>query len=105
MSEYACESLGTCNYDQRSFKGYLARWMAATAQLIPDAFDLVMPKIRASAAGAAAQCSGGTNGTTCGLRWTMGSTWDGSYGPGEQMAAMQVISESPPRPPPRPALR
>jgi len=99
MAEIACESIGTCNYDQRSFKGYLARWMAATVQLMPDSYDVIMPRIQASAVAAAAQCSGGSNGQTCGLRWTQGSVWDGSYGPGEQMSAMNVIGRATSTPP------
>lgn len=91
MVEYACEEIGTCNYDQRSFKAYLSRWMAATAQLLPDTYDTLMGLIRTSAVAAAQQCSGGSDGKTCGLRWYQRGVWDGSYGPGEQMAAMSVF--------------
>lgn len=49
-----------------------------------------MTKLRASAQGAAGQCSGGTDGVTCGRRWTQ-PNWDGKFGPGEQMSALSVI--------------
>ena len=90
MVEVACEPGKTCNNDQPSFKAYLARWMAATTQIAPFTYDFVMTKLRASAQGAAAQCVGGTDGVTCGRTW-YSSTWDGKYGPGEQMSALSVI--------------
>ena len=52
--------------------------------------DFINPKLAASAAGAAKQCSGGTDGVTCGRTWNT-ATWDGKYGPGEQMSALSVI--------------
>lgn len=92
MVEVACETNGACNNDQLSFKAYLSRWMAATTQLAPWTYSTIAPYLQASAKAAAAQCSGGSNGQTCGFKWTMGSTWDGTYGPGQQMDAMQVIA-------------
>ncbi|OCK84769.1 glycoside hydrolase family 76 protein [Lepidopterella palustris CBS 459.81] len=91
MIEIGCEVEGTCNVDQPSFKAYLARWFAITTQLAPFTYSLIMPKLRASAQGAAKQCSGGTDGVTCGRHWYQ-DTWDGTYGVGEQMSAMSVIS-------------
>lgn len=90
MSEVACEPTQSCNNDQPSFKAYLARWMAATAQIAPFTEAQIMTKLRASAIGAAAQCSGNTNGRTCGRRWYQ-PQWDGKSGPGEQMSALSVI--------------
>ncbi|KAI9870148.1 MAG: hydrolase 76 protein [Pleopsidium flavum] len=90
MVEVACEAKQTCDNDQPSFKAYLSRWMAATTQLAPFTADLIMTKLRASAQGAAAQCSGGTDGVTCGRRWTQ-PNWDEKYGVGEQMSALSVI--------------
>jgi len=90
MVEVACEPKENCDNDQPSFKAYLSRWMAATTQLAPFTTDLVMTKLRASAQGAAAQCSGGTDGVTCGRRWTQ-PNWDQKYGVGEQMSALSVI--------------
>jgi len=53
-----------------------------------------MPKLQTSAQAAAAQCSGGDDGNQCGLRWTNGATWDGSFGVGEQMSALEVIQSN-----------
>lgn len=94
MYEVACEPNGKCNVDQRSFKGYLARWMAATSRVAPWTHDQIMAKLQASAKAAALQCSGGSSGTMCGLRWTLGASYDGSIGVGEQMAALEVIQSN-----------
>ena len=90
MVEVACEPQITCNNDQPSFKAYLSRWMALTSQLAPFTKDYIMAKLQASAKGAAAQCSGGSDGVTCGRQW-YNSTWDGKYGVGEQMSALSII--------------
>ena len=94
MYEVACEPNGKCDVDQKSFKAYLARWMAATTKMAPFTYDNVMAKLQASAQAAAEQCSGGADGNTCGLQWTMGSTYDGSFGVGEQMSALEVIQSN-----------
>ena len=94
MYEVACEGPGTCNTDNRSFKAYLSRWMAATTKLAPFTYDLIMSRLRASAAAAALQCSGGPNGETCGVKWTEGAKWDGATGVGEQMSALEVIQSN-----------
>ena len=93
MVEVACEPEITCNYDQPSFKAYLSRWMAATTQLVPSTYDTIQPLLKASAQGAAGQCSGGNNGQTCGRMWYQ-STWDGKSGVGEQMSALSVIQSN-----------
>ena len=91
MVEVACEPRVTCNNDQPSFKAFLARWMAATVQIAPFTESAIMPKLRASATGAAGQCTGpDRGGTTCGRKWTQ-SDWDGKSGPGEQMSALSVF--------------
>jgi mannan endo-1,6-alpha-mannosidase len=94
MFEWNCEQSDSCNNDQRSFKAYLSRWMAATTKVAPFTTDLIMPKLRTSAQYAAMQCSGGDDGNTCGLKWTQGSNYDGSAGPGEQMAALEVFQSN-----------
>lgn len=94
MQEVACEGVGRCDVDQQSFKAYLARWMAATTKMAPWTYDAVIAKLRPSAVAAALQCSGGDNGRTCGLKWTNGAAWDGSYGVGQQMAALEVIQSN-----------
>ncbi|KAL0264666.1 hypothetical protein SLS55_000617 [Diplodia seriata] len=92
LVEVTCEPSGNCDYDQSSFKAYLVRWLALTAQLIPDFYEDIFTKLRASAKGAAGQCSGSakTAGNTCGREWNS-TVWDGTYGVGEQMAALQVV--------------
>ncbi|KAK7521359.1 glycosyl hydrolase [Phyllosticta citriasiana] len=88
MSEVSCEPGQTCNNDQPSFKAYLSRWMAVAAQLAPSTAAAIAPRLRASAQGAAKQCSGGAN--ICGRRWYQ-DTYDGTTGVGEQMSALSVI--------------
>lgn len=87
----ACESRLSCSTDMYSFKSYLTRWLAQTTQLAPFTRDTIMPVLKTSAVAAAKQCSGGTNGRTCGLSWSKGTDWDGTHGVGQQMAAMSVV--------------
>ena len=89
MSEFQCEATMVCNNDQSSFKAYLTRWMAVTAMIVPSTYELVMPRLRESAIGAARQCTGGGNGRMCGRMWYAG--FDGSTGVGQQMQALAVI--------------
>ena len=91
MVEVACELNQKCDTDQWSFKAYLARWMAVSAQIAPYTAPSIMPKLAASAKAAAAQCNGGTSGTACGSRWFQ-STSDGNTGVGQEMSALSVIS-------------
>jgi mannan endo-1,6-alpha-mannosidase len=91
MTEVACENNGKCDVDQRSFKAYLARCMGYTALIAPWTRETIDPFLQASAKAAAAQCTGGVNQTSCGLRWIDNGVNDGSFGVGEQMAAMEVI--------------
>lgn len=93
MYERSCEGGATgCNNDQQSFKAYLSRWLWGTAKLCPWTYETIYTKMSTSAKQAALQCSGGTDGVTCGLKWTNGATWDGKYGVGEQMAALEAIA-------------
>ncbi|KAG9245592.1 glycoside hydrolase family 76 protein [Calycina marina] len=86
-----CEQNKVCNNDQLSFKAYLSAWMARTALLAPFTYSQIIPVLKTSAVAAAKQCSGGTDGTTCGIEWFMNSTYDGTNGPGQQMSAMEVF--------------
>lgn len=97
MAEQACEGVNLCDVDQQSFKGYLARWMAATTQVAPYTFDTMMPLLRSTAAAAAKSCTGspasgfnGQAGTACGFKWTTGG-FDGSVGVGQQMNALSAV--------------
>ena len=91
MSEFQCEPASNCNNDQSSFKAYLSRWMAVTAQLVPSTYGQIMPKLQASAAGAAGQCVGGTTGQQCGRRWYT-NQWDGTSGVGQQVILERLLS-------------
>lgn len=94
MSEVACEINQLCNYDQPSFKAYLAAWMAFTTQMVPWTRDSILPKLQASAVGAAKQCVGAPlSGNTCGRRWYQAS-WDGQQGVGEEMSALSVFGSN-----------
>lgn len=93
MYEAACEPSGNCNNDQRSFKAYLARWMAATTKVAPWAADQLLPRIRTSAIAAAKTCTGGDDGQQCGMKWYTGA-FDKNLGVGEQMSALEVIQSN-----------
>lgn len=96
-----------CNEDQKSFKAYLARFMAQASQLAPFAFDQIHRLLGVSAEMAAKQCIGGESGTKCGIVWWRNGTWDGETGLGEQMSALEVtlsvlVSFDDPNPEPGP---
>ncbi|KAI1809353.1 glycoside hydrolase family 76 protein [Poronia punctata] len=90
MYEHACEPYGTCNTDMKSFKGYLSRFMAKTAQMMPSTRHDVEELLRASAVAAAKTCSGGDHGTSCGQKWYVGG-YDGNTGLGQQMTALETV--------------
>ncbi|KAL0260511.1 hypothetical protein SLS55_004200 [Diplodia seriata] len=90
LEEVACEANGKCNIDQRSFKAYISRWMAATTKVAPWTTDILQPVMTASRQAAVSTCTGGDDGNQCGLRWTTGA-FDGSTGVGEQMAVLEVM--------------
>lgn len=97
--ERPCEENKLCDFDQRSFKGYLTRYLAGTIQMAPFTFDRVAPLLKSTAAAAAQQCSGsppaaefkGIQGTACGFSWAQKENFDGSVGVGEQMSALQAL--------------
>ncbi|GAM88123.1 hypothetical protein ANO11243_061540 [Dothideomycetidae sp. 11243] len=89
MWEAECEDTGKCDTDALSFKAYLSRFMAASIKAAPFLDPLLMPFLRTSAQAAAAQCNGGADGITCGFKWASGQ-YDGTYGVGQQMSAMEV---------------
>ncbi|KAJ9144059.1 Mannan endo-1,6-alpha-mannosidase [Pleurostoma richardsiae] len=92
--EVACEQGMSCTSDMLSFKGYLHRWMAVTAQLAPFAWDTIMPVLRTSAEAAARSCAGGDNQRMCGFQWSRASEigWDGTSGAGQQMNVLGALS-------------
>jgi len=81
----------------KSFKAYLTRWMAATTKVAPFTQDTITKFLMTSAKAAAAQCTGGSKGRECGLKWVNNGqvgVWDGSSGVGEQMSALEVIQST-----------
>jgi mannan endo-1,6-alpha-mannosidase len=93
MTEFSCEIPNTCDTDQQSFKGYLARWMAATTLVAPFTAQTILPLLQSSAKAAVATCTGGASGSSCGLKWTTGS-FDGTTGVGESMAALEIVQSN-----------
>ncbi|SMR53321.1 unnamed protein product [Zymoseptoria tritici ST99CH_3D1] len=94
MYEVACEPSGNCNLDQKSFKAYLARWMAATVKVAPWTHDTIMPLIRTSAVAAAKVCQpSASDGAICGSKWWDG-TFDNNVGVGQQMSALEAIQST-----------
>ncbi|TGJ84761.1 hypothetical protein E0Z10_g4020 [Xylaria hypoxylon] len=88
--EPACEG-GVCTADMLTYKGFLHRWMAYTAQLAPTTRSRIMRLTMSSAKAAVAQCTGGDNGRQCGFHWTSGK-FDGLLGAGQQMNVLGVLS-------------
>ncbi|KAI5964716.1 DFG5 [Candida pseudojiufengensis] len=90
MQETTCQPSNLCNNDQRSFRSLFARCLGLTMLIIPEFEDQIRPYLEKSAGGAAQSCSGGSDGVTCGENWSH-SGWDGVYGLGEQMSALETI--------------
>lgn len=89
--EVACEAHDTCTTDMLSFKGYLHRWMATTAQLAPYTHDSIMAVLRTSTQAAINQCTGGDSGRACGFQWSSG-VFDDSVGAGQTMNVLGAVS-------------
>lgn len=81
----------TCTTDMLSFKGYVHRWLATATQIAPFLSEKVLPVLQKSAQAAVNQCTGGTNGRTCGFRWSSG-VYDGSMGAGQTMDVLAAVS-------------
>lgn len=90
MYESACQDSNNCNNDQRSFKSIFSRMLSFTSMLVPETASTIDALMKTTAEAAALSCSGGTDGHTCGLNWQK-KAWDGVYGLGEQMCALEAI--------------
>lgn len=90
MYEQACETVGTCNVDMKSFKGYLSRFLWYSTKMLPSLTPRVETLLGTSALAAAKACSGGDNGTVCGQKWYVGG-YDGVSGLGQQLCALETI--------------
>lgn len=91
MSEVACEPNQMCDRNQRCFKAFLSTWLAFLTTVAPYTTEDIIPKLQASALGAARQCSGGDDKKHCGRRWYQ-EEWDGYKGLEEQMSALGIMS-------------
>ncbi|KAE8386170.1 glycoside hydrolase [Aspergillus alliaceus] len=91
LSEVSCEPIGTCNRDQMCFKGLLSIWLANTATIVPSTAERIIPRLQGSAEAAARQCSGGEDGTACGVQWYQ-NKWDGKNGIESQMSALSIFT-------------
>ena len=90
MTEVACEPERTCQDDEHAYKGLTAQWMGEAMQVAPFTTDTISSYLQSSALGAAKQCSGGHNRTTCGTHWTE-NEFDGITGLGQEMSALNVF--------------
>lgn len=91
MVETACEPPNTCDTDQYSFKGYLSRFMWASTLMAPFTKSQITTYLQGSSVAAARACSGGANGNTCGQHWYWQTAYDGYFGAGQQMSALETI--------------
>jgi mannan endo-1,6-alpha-mannosidase len=93
MVEYACETQGNCNKDQRSFKAYLSRWLAITTQLAPFTAGQITPWIQTSALAASKACTKTPQGLACGRVWYEDRD-DGQRDVGNQMTALSIVQSN-----------
>ncbi|KAI1756086.1 glycoside hydrolase family 76 protein [Xylaria castorea] len=89
--EVACEQHMTCTTDMLSYKGYVHRWMSTMTKIAPFTADAILPVLQKSAQAAISQCTGGTDGRTCGFGWSSG-VFDGSVGAGQTMDVLAAVS-------------
>jgi mannan endo-1,6-alpha-mannosidase len=90
--ERSCEPQGSCNIDQRTFKGFMHRWMASAGQLAPYAMNDIQSVLKTSAAAAVKTCTGGPQGTLCSMNWATGQ-YNGSWGTAvDQMSVLGALT-------------
>ncbi|ODV91263.1 glycoside hydrolase family 76 protein [Tortispora caseinolytica NRRL Y-17796] len=90
MFEAACETVGTCSTDSRSFKAYLCRYLGMTADLVPELRAEIQALMQTNAAAVARSCVEGSNGLECGQKWTM-QAFDGVTSLGECQCALEAV--------------
>lgn len=81
---------GKCSAGQAALKGYLARWIAKTAILVPETKDTVIALLQASAKAAAQSCALINGEVTCGDKWYVDG-WDGTSSIGQQLSALETF--------------
>lgn len=91
MYEAACQPSAQCNNDQRCFNGIFSRFLGLTCLMAPSLNDEIQKYLADTSIGVLKSCTGGTDGHTCGLNWGHTDGWDGFYGLGEQMSALEAL--------------
>ncbi|KAJ6190817.1 hypothetical protein N7519_000838 [Penicillium mononematosum] len=93
ISDITCEPIDMCDRNQKTFKTYFTSWIGFMSLVVPTNVTAeVMGKFKASAVAAGQQCSGGSDGKHCGIRWTKKSEWDGTMGLEQQMSVLGVLN-------------
>ena len=87
----ADESIVSCSNDQRVFKGIMLRFLGISMQVAPVLRETFFEYITITAPAASWSCFGGTDGVSCGLSW-LHQGWDGWYGRGEQICALDAFN-------------
>jgi mannan endo-1,6-alpha-mannosidase len=92
LTEVACAARNNCNTDQLAFRAVLARafanckYLDTTGDITSD-LDSVL---QTSGQNAAAQCTGGPQGTSCGSNWSSGN-YDGSTGLSQELSVLEIL--------------
>lgn len=93
ISDITCEPINKCDRNQKTFKAYFTGWLGFMSLIVPaNVTAEVMGKFKASAVAAGQQCSGGSDGNHCGIRWTKKAEWDGTMGLEQQMSVLGVLN-------------
>lgn len=69
LSDITCEPVDKCNRNEILFKAFYSTWLAFMSTIVPDTLQLVLPRLQTSATAAAKTCTGGSDGTLCGIAW------------------------------------
>jgi mannan endo-1,6-alpha-mannosidase len=93
MVETSCEITKTCSRDHEVFKGLFASDLAAVTVMAPYTKSEILERLQGSAVAAAKQCTGGDDGTVCGLQWYK-EKWDGTTGMEAQMSATSLFTSN-----------
>lgn len=93
ISDITCEAIEKCDRNQKTFKAYFTSWLGFMSLIVPaNTTAEVMAKFKISAVAAGQQCSGGSDGKHCGIRWTKRADWDGTSGLEQQMSVLGVLN-------------
>lgn len=93
ISDITCEPINKCDRNQKTFKAYFTSWLGFMSLIVPSNVTAeMMGKFKSSAVAAGQQCSGGSDGKHCGVRWTKKTEWDGTSGLEQQMSVLGVLN-------------